>query len=681
MVDTSAVGHDDRPNKRQFDGDAGGPGKSRFAWEPSPEIVAQSNLVAFMRHLGVADWPALHARADADPAGLAGEVLAFCDFRFFQPYTLLVDGRKGIEWTDWCIGGTTNIVLNCLDRHRGTPRWGQTFLVWEGEDPAERRTLSYAEFDAEVARLASALHGLGIGRGDVVGLFMPNLPETFVAFFAVLKLGAVLMPLFSGFGPQPLVTRLRDGPAKAVITADGTWRRGQPVAMKAVLDEALAELPEVQHVVVLRRLGDRVATPMQPGRDHDWARLVQGQPAEWPTAEMPAEAPAILLYTSGTTGKPKGCVWTHLSFLASMVTRDAHICADFKASDRYFFMSDIGWMVGAMCACIPSYFGGSLLVAEGVPDYPDAGRLWRLVAEHRVTYLGVSPTLVRSMMRHGAAEVQRHDLSALRITTSGGEAWTDAPWRWFFEHVCQRRVPIINICGGTEVCGCNVTGTVIHPLKPGSFGGPPPGVGTMIVDEAGRPVPRGTTGELVLNRASIGMTKALWRDPERYLDSYWRTLPGRWFHGDFIRQDEDGLYFIVGRSDDTLKVSGKRTGPSEIESLLMGTGLINEAAAIGVPDELKGSAIVCVCVAMPGVAPDAALVQRLSSAVEHGMGASYRPKAVLLVDELPKTRNMKVMRRVVRAVWQGSDPGDLSALVNPEAVVALQRQLKALPDL
>ena len=446
------------PNKRQFDDPAGAP----FAWTPGADIVAQSNLVAFMRHVGVADWDALQARADADPAGLTGAVLDFCDFRFYRPYSQLMDASRGIAATDWCVGGTTSIVLNCLDRHRGTPCWDHTFLVWEGEDPAQRRSLSYREFDAEVARLTGALNDLGIGRGDVVGLFMPNLPETFVAFFAVLKLGAVLMPLFSGFGPQPLVTRLHDGPAKAVITADGTWRRGQPVAMKAVLDEALAELPEVLHVVVLRRLGEALAAPMQPGRDHDWATLVATQPPERETAEMAAEAPAILLYTSGTTGRPKGCVWTHVSFLASMVTRDAHICADFKPDDRYFFMSDIGWMVGAMCACIPSYFGASLLVAEGVPDYPDAGRLWRLVADHRVSYLGVSPTLVRTMMRHGTAGLEGRDLSALRITTSGGEAWTDAPWWWFFEHVCRRRVPILNICGGTEVGGCNVTGTVLH---------------------------------------------------------------------------------------------------------------------------------------------------------------------------------------------------------------------------
>ena len=655
--------HDPNPNKRQFE------------WVPSPEIVAGSNLTAFLKRVELPDHASLLARSEADPAWLMQQVFDFCDVRFHTPFERMLDTTDGPEWARWCIGGTTNIVLNCLDRHRGTPTWERPFLVWEGEDAAEQRSLTYAEFDREVCRLAGSLRSLGVGRGDVVALYLPNLPETYIAFFAVLKIGAILMPLFSGFGPVPLATRLLDGDARVVLTADGTWRRGQPAPMKAVLDEALVDVPGVRAVVVLRRIGAALDTPMQTGRDHDWRALTAAMPTGLDTEPMPAEAAAILLYTSGTTGRPKGCVWTHIGFLGSMVTRDVHLCGDFKSTDRYFFMSDMGWMVGAMCACIPSYFGASLLVAEGVPDFPDTDRFWRLVESHRVTYLGVSPTLVRSLMRHGHEAVERRDLSVLRITCSGGEAWTDAPWHWFFDHVCKRRVPIINISGGTEVGGCIFTGTVHHPMKPGSFGSPGLAMGSDIVDDAGRSVQPGQVGELVLRLPSIGMTKGLWRDPERYLDTYWRTLPGLWVHSDFARRDGDGLYYIVGRSDDTIKVSGKRTGPSEIENLLMATGAISEAAAIGVPDELKGSAIVCVCVPMPGIAADAALERRLAAAVESGMGVSYRPKQVVLVSDLPKTRNMKVMRRVVRAVWQGSEPGDLSSLVNPESVKELRDRL------
>ena len=650
-------------------------GTGGYEWLPAPALVADSNLTAFLRRVGSADYAALLARSEADPAWLMQQVFEFCDLRFYEPYTRLLDTSDGIEWARWCVGGTTNIVLNCLDRHRDTPAWHRPFLVWEGESPAEQRTLDYRTFDAEVCRLAGALRALGVGPGDVVALYLPSLPETYVAFFAVLKIGAILMPLFSGFGPVPLATRLADAGARVVLTADGTWRRGEPAPMKALLDEALAEVDSVQHVVVLRRLGSALETPLQAGRDHDWQGLVEAMPPTLDTEPMPAEAPALLLYTSGTTGRPKGCIWTHVGFLGSMVTRDMHLCGDFKPTDRWFFMSDMGWMVGAMCACIPSYFGASLLVAEGVPDFPDTDRFWRLVERHRVTYLGVSPTLVRGLMRHGHEAVERRDLSALRITCSGGEAWTEAPWRWFFEHVCRRRIPIINISGGTEVGGCIFTGTVHHPLRPGSFAGPALAMGADIVDDGGRPVPPGEVGELVLRLPSIGMTKGLWRDPERYLDTYWRTLPGVWFHGDYARRDADGLCYILGRSDDTIKVSGKRTGPAEIENLLMATGAISEAAAIGVAEPDKGAAIVCVCVAMPGVAADAALERRLSAAVERGMGASYRPRRVLLVSDLPKTRNMKVMRRVVRAVFEGREPGDLSALVNPEAVRELRDRI------
>lgn len=648
-----------------------------FDWTPTPEVVDGSVLTQFLQRVGEPDYESLCARADSDPGWLMEQVFAFCDFRFYRRPERMLDVSKGQAWARWCLGATTNMVLNCIDRHRDTPAWNRDFLAWEGENPAEQRRLTYAEFDAEVCRLAGALRAQGIGRGDVVGIYMPNLPETFVAFFAILKIGAVVMPLFSGFGPQPLVTRLNDGGARAVITSDGTWRRGQVCAMKPVLDEALESVPGVRSVIVVRRMGEALVSPMREGRDHWWQDCTTAQPAEIATEPMDADAAAVLLYTSGTTGKPKGCVWTHVSFLGSMVTRDMHICCDFRDTDRYFFLSDMGWMVGAMCACIPSYFGGSLLVAEGTPDYPDTGRFWRLVQDHHVTYLGVAPTLIRNLMRYGDDEVERYDLSGLRVLHSGGEAWTATPWRWFFEHVGKGRLPILNIVGGTEVGGCNLVSTLHHPQRPSSFAGPALGVGLGIVNESGEPVPDGTVGELVLRQSNIGMTKSLWQDDARYFDSYWSQMPGLWVHGDFVRRDPDGMYYVLGRSDDTIKMSGKRTGPTEIENLLTATGAVSEVAVIGVTDESKGSALVCVCVLMPGVSADEALRQRLSKAVVDGMGTSYRPKAVVFAEELPKTRNLKVMRRVVRAVYQGVDPGDLSALVNPHTVEDLRRRFAA----
>jgi acetyl-CoA synthetase len=647
-----------------------------YIWTPPSELVAASNLTAFLRFTGQKDYDELASKAEADPAWLMQEVFKFCDVRFYRDFDRMLDISSGEAWARWCVGATTNIVLNCLDKHRDTAVWDQTFLVWEGEDRRERRSLSYREFDRDVARLSQGLRDIGIGRGDVVAIYMPNLPETFVAFFAILKLGAIVMPLFSGFGHSPIQTRLNHGGAKAVITADGTWRRGAPAPLKSVLDVALEASPTVKHVIVARRKGLAIDTPMQKGRDLWWDDAVAGKDATVATVEMQAEDPAILLYTSGTTGEPKGCVWTHIGFIGSMVTRDMIICGDFKSSDRFFFFSDMGWMVGAMCACIPSFAGGSLLIAEGTPDYPDTGRFWRLIAEHRVTYLGVSPTIVRSLMRYGL-EVESHDLSSLRMTASGGEAWTAAPWLWFFEHVCKKKIPIINISGGTEVGGCIFTGTPNHPMNPGSFSRPALGVGADIVDMTGERVPDGTVGELVLRHSSIGLTKSLWKADARYIESYWSTLPGLWVHGDFAMRGEDGLYYILGRSDDTIKISGKRTGPSELEGILIATGKLAEAAVFGIPHPVKGSAIVCACVPMPGVEGDPGLATLLSSAIVAGMGTSYRPETILFVDDLPRTRNLKIMRRVLRAVFEDKDPGDLSALANPEAVDRLREKLAA----
>lgn len=644
-----------------------------YAWQPPSDLVAQSNLTAFLRMTGQPDYDALATKAEADRAWLMEAVFKFCDVRFYRRYDQMLDVSRGEPWARWCMGGTTNIVLNCIDKHRDTPVWDQTFLMWEGEDRHEQRTLSYREFDRDVGRLAQGLRDLGVGRGDVVALYMPNLPETFVAFFAVLKLGAIVLPLFSGFGPSPIQSRLNHGEAKVVITTNGTYRRGTAAPLKSVLDVALQSAPSVQHVVVADRGNIVVDTPMQHGRDHWWHDVVAGKDGVIATEQMHAEDPAILLYTSGTTGEPKGCVWTQIGFIGSMVTRDIIICGDFKATDRFFFMSDMGWMVGAMCACIPSFAGASLLIAEGTPDFPDTGRFWRLIQDHRVSYLGVSPTIVRSLMRYGD-EIERYDLSSLRITASGGEAWTPAPWQWFFEHVCKSRIPIINISGGTEVGGCIFTGTPNHPMNPGSFSRPALGVGADIVDLTGNRVPPGEVGELVLRHSSIGLTKSLWKADARYLESYWSTLPGLWVHGDFAMRGHDGLYYILGRSDDTIKISGKRTGPAELEGILIGTGKIAEAAVFGIPHPVKGSSIVCACVLMPNIA-ESGIAEELSAAIVSGMGASYRPERILFVDDLPRTRNLKIMRRVLRAVFENRDPGDLSSLANPEAVDKLRDKL------
>ncbi|WP_026437215.1 AMP-binding protein [Acidovorax sp. JHL-9] len=643
-------------------------------WWPDRATVEGANLTRFMQALGVDSFEALNERAAADPAWFNDALIRFLDYRFEQPYEQVLDLGEGLPFVQWCVGGTTNVVLNCIDRRRGTPRYAQEALVWEGEDGTVT-TWTFADLDRETCRLAWGLRQLGLGRGDVVGMYLPNLPQAAAAMLAVAKIGGIVLPMFSGFGADAIAQRLADGQAAALITVDGSLRRGKPVGAKAVADEALQQCPGVRHVVVLGHLATEHG--WQSGRDHWWHALVAGAPADCaavPTEAMPADAPFLLMFTSGTTGKPKGVVHSHCGFPVKTAL-DLSICMDLKPEDRFLWMSDMGWLVGPILVFGGLLVGSTVVLAEGAPNYPQPDRLWRLIERHRVSYLGLAPTVARLSMSLDGAELDALDLSSLRIIVSTGEPWTPEAWQWTFERVGQKKVPLLNYSGGTEVGGI-LTGTVIHPLKPCAFAGPVPGTGADVIDAEGTSVGPGVTGELVMRSPSIGLTRGLWHDRERYLESYWSRLPGLWVHGDFASRDADGMWYVHGRSDDTLKIAGKRTGPSEIEALLMATGLVQDAAAIGVPDAVKGTAVVCLCVPRPGIDPAGAL-KTLSAAVVAGLGGAFRPAQVVLVDDLPRTRNMKMMRRVVRAAWLGDEPGDLSTLVNPESVQAIRAALAA----
>ena len=643
-----------------------------YAWSPDARTVEQANATALMRRLGVARYEDLLAIADDEPERFYRALLAAVDFRFYRSFERALDESRGIAWPRWCVGGTTNVVLNALDRWRGTPTWDKPALVWEGEDGA-RRDLSYAELDREVCRFAGGLRALGLGRGDVIAVYMPNVPEAAVAMLAAAKIGAIVMPLFSGFGADALAARLQLGGAKALVTVDGSARRGKLVDAKSVADEAAASSPTLAHLIVLRRAGNAVT--WNGRRDRWWHELVAGQPDTAPTEQMEADAPYLLIFTSGTTGKPKGVVLTHVGFPMKVVV-DLWLTMDFKAEDRMLWMSDMGWVVGPIIVYGVPVMGGTLVLAEGAPNFPDAERMWRLVEAHRVSYLGVAPTTIRSFMAQKSEPWKRYDLSRLRICVSSGEAWTPDAWQWLFDKVGGGRMPLLNFSGGTEMIGI-VGCTVLRPLKPCGFNTPIPGTGADVLDERGRSTPPGTVGELVMRRPPIGLTQGIWGDAERYIQTYWSTWPDIWHHGDFASRDADGHWFIWGRSDDTLKIAGKRTGPAEVEALLMATGRLAEAAAIGVPDSVKGSALVLVCSLKAGIAPSRELEQELARAVTHGLGTPFSPKTVLLVSDLPKTRNLKIMRRVIRAAYLGEDPGDLSSLVNPESVDELRARCQA----
>jgi acetyl-CoA synthetase len=638
-----------------------------YAWEPDAALSRASNAAQFMRVLGVERWEDLVRCGDEEPERFHRALLDHFGFRFFRPYTSVLDESRGPAWGRWCVGGTTNVVLNALDRWRDTPTYDKPALEWEGEDGASR-TLSYRELDRQVCRLAGGLRALGIAPGDVVAIYLPNVPEAMVAMLAVPKIGAVLMPLFSGFGADAVARRLATGGATAVITIDASLRRGRLVNAKAVVDEAAAFWPGLRHVIVLRHAGTPVA--WRTGRDHWWDELCAAQPDAAFTQEMDAEAPYLLVFTSGTTGRPKGVVHSHIGFTAKLVL-DLWLMLDCKPADRVFWMTDMGWIIGPLIVFGTPLVGATLVLAEGAPNYPDAERMWRVVQDRRVTYLGVAPTTVRSFMAQGSTPGATHDLSSLRMLVSAGEAWTPAAWMWFFREAGGGRLPILNFSGGTEMISI-IGSTVLLPLKPCGFNCALPGAGADVVDENGASTPAGAVGELVMRRPTIGVTRGLWRDEARYLQTYWSTWPGIWHHGDFASRDADGQWYIHGRSDDTMKIAGKRVGPAEIESLLLATDDLAEAAAVAVPDPVKGSALVIVCVPKPGVRDGAALRARLERAVAQGLGTPFRPSRVIVVSDLPRTRNMKIMRRVIRALCAGEEAGDLSSLANPESVLELR---------
>jgi len=640
---------------------------SPFVWHPSEAFKRQTNWSAFLAAENIASYALLERKAVSEPEWFWDALIRFLGLKFIKPYSRVLDQSRGIEWPQWCVGATTNITLSLLDHHIEAGRGDHPAVVWQGEDTTNR-TLSYRQLAAEVNRLASGLRSLGVKSGDAVGIYLPMSAEVAIAFLALARLGCITLPLFSGFGAAAIAARLNDAAAVAVITADGCLRRGRSIAMKTVLDEAARQTPSLRHVVVASRLGTKIM--MDPRRDLWWNDVCARGIVDFPATEVPAEHPLMIVYTSGTTGRPKGSVHTHCG-VATKTGEDFLLCFDLKPADRLLWMTDFGWLVGPSQITAALLAGATCVLVEGTPDYPKTDRLWGLVQDHKISFLGIGPTLARMMMRHGTADVASHDLGSLRLAASTGEPWDPDSWMWVFEHVLHRRAPLMNYSGGTEVGGIVAT-NLLFPIKPASFSGPIPGTGADIVDEQARSLGAGEVGELVMRQACIGMTRGL-RDRKRYMETYWSCIPGLWVHGDWASRDTEGSWFIQGRSDDTIKIAGKRVGPAEIEALVLATRRVSDAAAIAIPDPVKGSALVCVVVAAPDEVPDQPLAAVLSEAIAVGLGSSFRPKTVLFVRDLPRTRNMKTMRRVIRAVVLGEPAGDLTALVNPEAVDDLER--------
>ncbi len=633
------------------------------AWRPDAERLARSRALAFARAHGLETWEEIADRAAADPAWFWGAVADELGIVWSRRYDAVLDLAGGPAWPRWYVGGRMNYVVTAVDRYL-TERADDVALVWEGDDGATR-SLTYRALSAEVNRVANALCALGIGKGDRVGIFLPMLVETAVATLACSRIGAVFVPMFSGYGPDAVSTRINDAGARLLITADGFYRRGATVPMKETADAALAQAPSVERVLVVRRTGADV--PWDEGRDVWWDDLVAAQSDACEPEDTAADDPYMIIYTSGTTGKPKGAVHVHAGFPVK-AAQDLAFCFDVHDGDRLFWLTDLGWMMGPWAIAGGLIAGAAVVLFEGTPDFPAPDRLWEVVERHEATILGISPTVVRALMGRGDEWVERRAMPSLTTLGSTGEPWNPGPWLWTFEKVGKGRCPIVNYSGGTEISGGIVASTTIHPQKPCSFNGPVPGVPADVVDDEGRSV-RGAVGELVIRGPWVGMTSGFWHDRERYEDTYWTRMPGMWVHGDWAMVDDDGFWYILGRSDDTLKVAGKRIGPAEIESAAVAHPLVQEAAAIGVPHAVKGEAIVVFAILKPGATESDALRQEIRETVAAHIGKPLQPDRVLFVDDLPKTRNAKIMRRVIRGRYLGrEDLGDLSSLENTAAV-------------
>jgi acetyl-CoA synthetase len=644
-----------------------------FVWHPTPELIAQSNLQRFIEKHALDSYGELMRRSTADIAWFWNTVLHDLDIRFYKPYSEVLDLTEGKPWAHWCVDGEMNIVHNLLDKYAGTEIDNRLAIKSEIED-GTTRTLTYKELREQVDGMAAALRGLGLGKGDTIGVFMPMVPEIVIAMLAIIKIGGIFLPLFSGFGAAAIVSRLNDADAKALITAAGTYRRGKFCPMKLIADEAAAQIPALRHLVVLNQAGEWLVEDLNTKAEPP--TRFGGPFGDAPTERTSAEDPMMIIYTSGTTGRPKGAVHTHCGFPIKSA-QDMWHGLDLHPDETLFWMTDMGWMMGPWEVFGTLLLGATMMLYDGAPDFPGQDRVWSLVDRHKVTALGVSPTLIRALRRYGDEIVHRHDLSSLRKFASTGEPWNPDPWIWLFQNVGCGKLPIINYSGGTEISGGIVMGNVLTPMKPCAFSGPLPGMAADVVDENGKSV-RGKVGELVIRQPWIGMTRGFWKDRERYIESYWSRWPDVWVHGDWAAVDDDGLWYILGRSDDTIKVAGKRLGPAEVESILVAHPQVSEAAAVGVPDPIKGEALVCFCVLKEGANGGSDLASALKNKVATELGKALAPKDVLFVADIPKTRNAKIMRRIVRAAYIGEKLGDTSALENPGSLEEITKSGRGL---
>jgi acetyl-CoA synthetase len=639
-----------------------------YQWNPTTAYIEGANITRLARAHGLAGIDELRSRSVQDAAWYWDAVVTDLGLRFRSPYSRVLDLRNGIEHPDWFVDGTLNIVDSCLLHWRDDAP--DRVAVVHEDEAGQVRQLTFAQLADQVGRAANGLRELGIGPGDAVAIYLPMIPEAVIACYAVAALGAVLVPLFSGFASAAIASRVEDAEAKAVIVADTTVRRGRALPLLPQVNDALAHCPSVQHVVVVPNGAEEppkyVGAPMVL-----WSQLTY-RDAPLVPVDLDAMHPLLLAYTSGTTGKPKGAVHTHAGFLVKTASEVAY-SFDVKPGGVFCWITDMGWIMGPLSIFGTHANGATLMLYEGSPDRPDNSRLWRLVERHQVTMLGVSPTLVRAL--RSADVAQMPDLSTVHVLGSTGEPWDPESYEWLARDVFGGRVPVINFSGGTEVGGSFLAPYPVEPIRSCSLGGPSLGMDVDVLDDNGRSV-RGQVGELVCRQPWPSMTRGIWQDDQRYIQAYWSRFPSIWTHGDFAMVDDDGQWFILGRSDDVMNVAGKRLAPAEVESVMITHPRVAEAAAVGVPDSAKGEAVWAFWVSRyDDVDPETAdqVGAELAALVARELGKPFKPSRVWQVSALPKTRSAKIMRRAIRAAALGTDPGDLSGAENPDAVGEIRR--------
>jgi len=641
-----------------------------IVWKPTDDYIEKANITRFMKKYDIRDYDELIKKSIKDVEWFWDAIIKDLNIEWFKPYTKVYDDSKGIEWTKWFINGKINIVHNCLDKHINSNKNDNIAVTWENEN-GDTRKLTYNELNKEVNKFANALKELGVKKEDRVGIYMPMVPEIVIGFLSVMKIGAIIIPIFSGFGGHALASRLNIAEAKILLTADGSVRRGKTYEIKKEADKALDTVKSLEHVIVYNQLGINVQ--WKEGRDVWWHDIVSKQSEECETIQMDSEDYAMIIFSSGTTGRPKGTVHTHGGALVQ-ISKELGYYFDVKEGDVFFWLTDIGWMMGPWMIIGVLNFGGNIIVFEGAPNYPNPDRLWKLIKRHKITQFGISPTAIRLLMTYGNNWVIKKDLCSLRLLGSTGEPWDTDSWNWFFEKIGNKKIPIINISGGTEIIGCFLSPLPITSLKPCTLRGPGLGMDIDVFDDNGKPI-KGKMGHLVAKKPAPSMTRGFWNEPDRYIQTYWSKWPNIWYHGDWALIDNDGFWSLHGRSDDTIKIAGRRTGPAEIEAALIEHPAVSEAATIGVPDEIKGEDIVCFVVLNPNYKPDESLRNDLKAQVVKIMGKTLKPRDIKFVGDLPKTRSAKIVRRIIKATFLGEELNDVSSIENLHAVEEIKKAL------